>query len=197
VPDHPVIQNGSEHMGGGDVKLKPCLVAALLLAAAIAACVGSSGATRAGAVPSSSTAECDSAALVWKSGAKTHYESYPDRGSEECIRFNGCAYEGQFQSCANTMPESWVKAHNIAAVFPLAGLAMHRLCVRSGGRTIVVTAIDTCGDSDCDGCCTENRGSADALIDLEKYTDQRFGVEDGRVEWADLGAADPNFDSCN
>lgn len=149
------------------------------------------------AASSGSTTECDAPALVWKSGNKTNYESYPDPGSDECVRFNGCAYKGQFQSCNNTMPESWVKAHNIAAVFPLAGLAMHRLCVRAGGKTIIVTAIDTCGDSDCSGCCTENRGSADALIDLEKYTNQRFGVQDGKVQWADLGAGDQGFDGCN
>jgi hypothetical protein len=51
----------------------------------------------------------------------------------------------------------------------------------------VVTAIDTCSDSDCNGCCTQNLGNADRLIDIEKYTDQRWGVPDGPVEWADLG----------
>jgi hypothetical protein len=52
---------------------------------------------------------------------------------------------------------------------------------------MVVTVYDTCGDSDCGGCCTENRGNADALIDLEKYTNQRWGLDDGRIQWADLG----------
>ncbi len=52
-----------------------------------------------------------------------------------------------------------------------------------------VTVYDTCGDSDCNGCCTRNRGSAAALIDLESFTNARFGVPDGRIEWADLGLA--------
>ncbi len=51
----------------------------------------------------------------------------------------------------------------------------------------MVTVLDTCGDDDCDGCCTENKGNADALFDLESYSHDRWGVEDGRIEWADLG----------
>jgi hypothetical protein len=140
---------------------------------------------------------CDDPGLVWHSGNKTNYESYPDPGSEECIEFNGCEYVGQFAACENTMPERWVMAHDIVAVFPLDDLGLHRLCLRSGDTSMVVTAIDTCADSDCDGCCTENLGDADALIDLEKYTNERFGVEDGAIEWADLGAGDPSFDGCN
>jgi hypothetical protein len=51
----------------------------------------------------------------------------------------------------------------------------------------VVTVYDECADSDCSGCCTQNRGTADELIDIESYTDDRWGVPDGRIEWADLG----------
>lgn len=145
----------------------------------------------------SPVALCDDPGLVWRSGNKTNYESYPDPGSRECVEFNGCKYVGQFAACENTMPERWVMAHDIAAVFPLDDLALHRLCLRSGDATIVVTVIDTCADSDCDGCCTENLGDADALIDIEKYTNERFGVEDGPIEWADLGPGDPSFDGCN
>ena len=36
-------------------------------------------------------------------------------------------------------------------------------------------------------CCTENQGSADQLIDIESYTNERWGVLDGEIEWADLG----------
>jgi hypothetical protein len=145
----------------------------------------------------SPTSLCDDPALVWHTGNKTNYESYPDPGSRECVEFNGCKYVGQFAACENTMSERWVMAHDIVAVFPLGDLALHRLCLRSGDATIVVTVLDTCADSDCDGCCTENLGDADALIDLEKYTNERFGVEDGPIEWADLGPGDPSFDGCN
>jgi hypothetical protein len=81
-----------------------------------------------------------------------------------------------------------VAEHNIVAAFPLFDeLELHDLCLRRGDETIVVTVLDTCADSDCDGCCTENQGSAEALIDLESYTNERFGVPDGAIEWADLG----------
>jgi hypothetical protein len=40
---------------------------------------------------------------------------------------------------------------------------------------------------DCNGCCTQNRGYADALIDIESFNDARWGLPDGRIQWADLG----------
>ncbi len=137
---------------------------------------------------------CDDPELVWRTANKTNYESYPDPGSEECIEYNGCEWAGQFAYCDGTMSEEWVAERNIASVFPSTGLVRHDLCLRSGSNTIVVTAIDTCGDSDCDGCCTENLGDADRLVDLEKYTNERWGVEDGPIQWADLG---PNPNACD
>jgi hypothetical protein len=59
---------------------------------------------------------------------------------------------------------------------------------------MVVTIVDTCADSDCSGCCTANKGSAEALIDLESYTNQRWGLGDGSFQWADLGL---NANACN
>jgi hypothetical protein len=69
----------------------------------------------------------------------------------------------------------------------IPALALHDLCLRSGSHEIVVTVLDECADSDCSGCCTQNKGSADELIDVESYTNARFMVDDGRIEWADLG----------
>ena len=133
---------------------------------------------------------CDSPGLVWQTANKTNYTSYPEPGSEECIKYSGCKYQGQFSACGDERkPLAWVKAHNIAAFFPLGRMALHNLCLRAGGKTMVVTVFDTCGDHDCNGCCTRNRGDAAALIDLESFTNARFGVPDGRIEWADLGLA--------
>ena len=74
------------------------------------------------------------------------------------------------------------------AAFPgFASLELHDLCLRRSDKTIVVTVLDTCADSDCSGCCTRNQGDEDALIDLESYTNARRSVEDGSIEWADLG----------
>jgi len=148
------------------------------------------------ASPDSSTASgCDAPGLVWHSANKTNFTSYPDPGSEECIKYNGCAYEGQFAACSKTESKAWVASHNIVSVFPnlnrasngIAALALHDLCLKSGNKTIVVTVLDECADSDCSGCCTQNKGSAEELIDIESFTDARWGVPDGRIEWADLG----------
>jgi hypothetical protein len=133
-------------------------------------------------------ADCDAPGLVWKTANKTNYTSYPDPGSEECIKYNGCMWAGQFAACSGTKTEAWVSAHNIVAAFPdFTKLSLHDLCLRKGSKTIVVTVLDTCGDSDCNGCCTQNKGAADELIDVESYTNERWGVADGRIDWADLG----------
>jgi hypothetical protein len=149
----------------------------------------SGGATGSGGKADSGTLSgCSAPGLVWKSAQKTNYTSYPDPGSEECIKYNGCMYAGEFAGCSAKEPESWVMAHDIVAVFPdFDSLKLHDLCLRSAKQTIVVTVLDECADSDCSGCCTQNQGSADELIDVEKYTDQRWGVDDGPIEWADLG----------
>ena len=147
--------------------------------------VGSGGGAGTGGATAS---PCDAASLAWKSGAKTMYESYPAPGSVECVQYSGCLYEGQFAACNVTETKDWVAAHNIVSVFPdFATLKLHDLCLKSGSNTIVVTVLDTCGDSDCGGCCTANRGSADERIDIESFTDARWGVPDGRIQWADLG----------
>lgn len=131
---------------------------------------------------------CERGDLVWRTAHKTNYESYPDPGSEECVEYNGCTWAGQFAACEGKKSEAWVEAHDIASFFPGFGdHKLHDLCLRAGDRTMVVTVLDTCADSDCDGCCTRNRGDKEALIDLEKATNARFGLPDGAIEWADLG----------
>jgi len=157
---------------------------------------GSSGAATSGASNTvagkgggaRAASDCDQSGLVWRSANKTNYTSYPEPGSEECVKFNGCAYEGSFAACDGKKPLEWVKSHNIAAVFPDSKtLELHDLCLKSGRETLVVTVYDTCADSDCDGCCSQNKGNKDQLIDLESFTNERWGVPDGPIQWADLG----------
>ena len=149
------------------------------------ASAGSSGNAAGGAASGSG---CDRPGLVWKTANKTNYTSYPEPGSDECLKFSGCLYEGLFAACARKRSLEWVESHNIVAAFPdLKTLELHDLCLKSGKKTIVVTVYDTCGDSDCDGCCTQNKGNKDELIDIESFTDARWGVPDGAIEWADLG----------
>jgi hypothetical protein len=150
---------------------------------------GGSGAATGGSSGSSTSSDvCNNPSLVWKSANKTNYTSYPDPGSEECVKYNGCTWAGQFAACDGKKSEDWVASHNIVSAFPdFTALKLHDLCLRKGTKSIVVTVLDTCADSDCSGCCTENKGSADQLIDIESYTDARWGVSDGPIEWADLG----------
>ncbi len=146
--------------------------------------VGIGGATSGGSTASG----CNASGLVWRSANKTNYTSYPEPGSAECVQYSGCLYEGLFSACDQKRTKTWVEAHNIVAVFPdFNSLKLHDLCLKSGSKTLVVTVLDQCADSDCEGCCTANRGSANELIDIESFTDQRFGIEDGPIQWADLG----------
>ncbi|MDB5105129.1 MAG: putative exported protein [Fibrobacteres bacterium] len=115
----------------------------------------------------------------------TWFESYPDPGSEECIQYNGCTWAGQFAALDGKQPESWVKANNICAVHErdFAKYKLKTLRLVQGTKTIDVKVYDMCSDADCDGCCTKNAAATGFLIDVEKYTADRFGTRDGTVDW--------------
>ncbi len=132
----------------------------------------------------------------------TVYQSYPPQGSTECITYSGCMYEGQFAYCGPTETQSWVAQNNLVSFFTIAdkgagAMANHKICLKSGSKSIVGDVVDTCGDSDCNGCCTQNAKGADALCDIELSTDGRFlnvGLNGGQndIMWANLGP-DPTF----
>ena len=116
----------------------------------------------------------------------TWYTSWPEPGSEECIEYNGCTWAGYFAGVEGQMTEEWVSQHNIIAVhekdWDQYMLKTFRL--RMNGSTIDAVVYDMCSDRDCEGCCTENAGEIGFLIDIEKYTRERFdGNGDGVVEW--------------
>ena len=134
----------------------------------------------------SSTSVADT---VWHQANLTWYTSWPEPGSEECIEYNGCTWAGYFAGVEGQMTEEWVSQHNIIAVhekdWKKYKLKTFRL--RMNGSTIDAVVYDMCSDSDCDGCCTENAGEIGFLIDIEKYTRERFdGNGDGIVEWTCL-----------
>jgi len=124
--------------------------------------------------------------LVWHQASKTNFTSYPDPGSEECIKYNGCAYEGEFAALDGRQSLAWVKSHNIVAVHSkdFNKYKLHNLRLRKGTKTIDVVVYDECADSDCSGCCTQNAKPSGYLIDVESFTDARWGVADGQIEWA-------------
>lgn len=126
--------------------------------------------------------------LTWRKANLTWFTSYPDPGSEECLEYNGCTWAGYFAALDGKQTESWVKAHNIIAVhekdFSKYRLKTFRL--KQGTHQIDAVVYDMCSDSDCDGCCTKNASSTGFLIDVEKYTAERFGTRDGIVDWTCL-----------
>jgi hypothetical protein len=167
-------------------------VACLLLALALSsACASPPPKGRYGkpSEPGSQVIDVDAAALEWRKARVTNFESYPDPGSEECIKFSGCEYSGEFAALPGKQSETWVKTHNIAAVhlddFPTYKLKTLRLR-DDAGNTIDAVVYDACSDSDCDGCCTRNKSGTGFLIDLEINTEIRFGSEADVVDWACL-----------
>jgi len=126
---------------------------------------------------------------VWHQANLTWYTSWPEPDSEECIEYNGCTWAGYFAGVEGQMTEEWVSEHNIIAVhekdWEKYKLKTFRL--RMNGSTIDAVVYDMCSDSDCEGCCTKNAGKIGFLIDIEKYTRERFdGNGDGVVEWTCL-----------
>ena len=156
--------------------------------------VQSSSSSSTGNVVQPSSSEISSASkavadTVWHQANLTWYTSWPEPGSEECIEYNGCTWAGYFAGVEGQKSEEWVKEHNIIAVhekdWNKYKLKTFRL--RMNGSTIDAVVYDMCSDSDCDGCCTENAGEIGFLIDIEKYTRERFdGNGDGVVEWTCL-----------
>ncbi len=124
---------------------------------------------------------------TWKKANLTNFESYPDPDSEECREYNGCKWAGQFAFVSGKKSEAWVKAHNILAVHSKDAnkYKLKTLALRKGSKKINATVYDMCADSDCSGCCTRNanKGGLKFLIDIEKYTMQRFGSGSGTVEF--------------
>lgn len=127
------------------------------------------------------------ATSIWHKANLTHYESYPAPDSPECLEYNGCTWAGQFAFVQGKQTEEWVKQHNIIAIHSKDAkkYKLKTFRLKQGAKQIDAVVYDMCADSDCNGCCTENAnaGGIGFLIDVEKYTMQRFGAEDGVVEW--------------
>lgn len=126
----------------------------------------------------------------------TVYSSYPsccvtDSGNpSECEDYSGCEYRGDFANGEVNVAETEVKCRSIAAFFDAANPSAAywtanyankklrlKACTSTGAVEFEATIVDTCGDSDCNGCCTANAGSYGKLVDLEINTMYRnFGL---------------------
>lgn len=135
--------------------------------------------------PNSIKTQCDP---QWYTAHLTNYTSYPEKGSKECIDYNGCKWAGYFAGLEKKQPESWVKKNNIVAVHSKdwGKLQGKSLMLHQGESDIKVVVYDLCSDEDCDGCCTANLGNDGYLIDIEKYTMERFGSGSGIVDWREV-----------
>ena len=137
----------------------------------------------------SSTAAAAKADTVWNRAYLTWYISWPDPGSEECVKYNGCEWSGYFAGLEDQQTEQWVSEHNIISIhekdWDKYKLKTFRL--RQNGRTLDAVVYDMCSDSDCEGCCTQNAGDLGFLIDIESYSCERLSGKkdacDGVIEW--------------
>lgn len=123
--------------------------------------------------------------LTWQKARLTWYTSYPDPGSDECIKYSGCDYMGDFAAIGHKS-EEWVAAHNLVAVHSkdFNKYKLKTLRLKQKDFLIDAQVVDMCADSDCDGCCTQNANTGGGfLIDLESYGVKRFGLDDGTIEW--------------
>lgn len=129
-----------------------------------------------------------SGSLAWRKARLTWYESYPDPNSEECIKYNGCTWAGQFAALGKK-PKEWVAANNLVAVHSKDYNAYKLKTLRLKHKDFLIDAqvVDMCSDSDCGGCCTQNANTGGGfLIDLEIHGTRRFGLDDGSIEWTCL-----------
>lgn len=147
--------------------------------------IASSRSSSQSSVVSSSSVAGNDCGAAWYRANLTNYESYPAPGSDECVIYNGCLWSGYFYGISGKQPESWVMANNIAAVHlkDWSWLGLKTINLRQGTKRITAKVYDACADSDCNGCCTANLAGDGYLIDLEKYTMQRFGSGSGIVEF--------------
>lgn len=92
----------------------------------------------------------------------------------ECDDNYGCTWQGYFAYKDGQHPLSWVQSNNIVSMYSTdgshTGYKNKTIRIQVNGKTIEVQVLDTCGDSDCGGCCTKNAAPSGNLIDIEYYT---------------------------
>jgi hypothetical protein len=121
----------------------------------------------------------------WNQASWTTYTSYapcckdspnydPSADTTECDLYSACDYLGQFAYMRKKKSLEWVKRNNIAAFFSSNGdnasFRHKQIRVSAAGKTVEVRVVDTCGDSDCNGCCSSNADPSGYLLDMEFWT---------------------------
>lgn len=130
----------------------------------------------------------------WKKAQWTWYTSYaaccknspnynPKASKSECSDFSACKYLGDFAAIGHKSFD-WVKSNNIVAFYDNSDpngksfkskYAGKKIKIRAHGKEFIATIADTCGNSDCNGCCRKN-SKGGFLLDMESWTVKRnFG----------------------
>lgn len=150
----------------------------------------------------------------WKKGYATWYNSYPkcckdspsydsSASKSECDDYSGCKYMGKFAGYKGTMSYNDVKKKNIVAFYDdhhqngskkdanswwNAHAKNKSIQIRNpdSGKIMDVDVLDTCGNHDCNNCCSKNsKKGGGYLLDLEGHTAERFwgSQKNGELEW--------------
>jgi hypothetical protein len=153
-----------------------------------------------------------------RTASLTHYTSYPEcckgnanydpkADTDECVKYSGCKYAGDFASIEHQTLE-WVQNNNIIAFYDNSdstgknfdkNYGNKKIRLTKGGKSFIATIVDTCGNKDCDNCCATNSKPSGFLVDVEYYTALRnFGSADaaeGTIQWelvdGDAGSVPP------
>ena len=150
----------------------------------------------------------------WKKGYATWYNSYPacckdsptydpKASKSECSDYSGCKYMGKFAGYKGTMSHADVKKKNIVAFYDdqhqngskksasswwNANAKNKSIQIKNPdtGAVMDVEVLDTCGNHDCNNCCSKNsKKGGGYLLDLEGNTAERFwgSQKNGQLEW--------------
>jgi hypothetical protein len=104
----------------------------------------------------------------------------PNAPTDECDDFSGCQFMGDFAAIGHKS-FSYVKKHDLVAFYDDSDPDGNNFLSDYGGKTIRLTKdghtfnaliADTCGNDDCDGCCSEN-SQGGFLVDMEFWTTKR------------------------
>ena len=103
----------------------------------------------------------------------------PAADTTECDLYSACDYSGLFAGFNQQMPLEWVQSNNLVAFFDaehptyeewLELYANKIIRLTKGDVVLDALIADTCGDADCDGCCTANSQPYGKLVDMESWT---------------------------
>jgi hypothetical protein len=96
-----------------------------------------------------------------------NYDSSAD--TAECDLYSACDF-GQF-AYSGQKSFNWVQSNNIIAFFSSFGdNKSFRNKMMRRARLWWTLVVDTCGDSDCNGCCLSNPEPSRYLVDMEYWT---------------------------